>query len=160
MKQGQRMALNAETSPGPTAHLQIWRVLTELELIAGPDRASGVAARIIDAVRDLEWSAAELERLKGTLVRATLNAIERSHLHDSEALLVIRVLVPDSSRPAGATDQAGAERTARQSRDVPSRGWSFFLVERTAQSSHHGQARQLIELFLYFEGENRDPQDR
>jgi anti-sigma regulatory factor (Ser/Thr protein kinase) len=162
------MTSSDAASPGQTAHVQTWQTLAEFDLSGEPGGEDRMAERIAEAVRGLEWPAAHLKRLKLALVRTMLNAIEHSRVHDSEASPVIRVLIPQSSRPARATDQPCAESTqlpatarpAQHSRQTPSRGWGFFLIEKTVQSPGRHDVRHLIELYLYPEGETRDPNNR
>jgi len=111
--------------------------------------------------------AAHLDQLKLAVDRATSNAIERSHPPDPETPLYVRVLIPER---AWATDIAGpvqseltmptaSESETRQVGQPPSRGWGFFLIEKTGQAAN-GQACRLIELFLYLEGGPLDDENR
>jgi anti-sigma regulatory factor (Ser/Thr protein kinase) len=162
------MTSSDAASPGQIVHAQTWQTLAEFDLSGEPGSEDRLAERIAEAVRGLEWPAAHLKRLKLVLVRTLANAIEHSRAHDSKATPIIRVLIPRNSRLARGTDQARAESTqlpatarpAQPSRQTPSRGWGFFLIEKTVQSPGRHEVRHLIELYLYPEGDKRDPNGR
>jgi hypothetical protein len=126
--------------------------------------SNDVTPRKQTAVQRLNLPAAHLGQLELALVQATRNTMERSRRYDSEAPLVIRVLISQINRATWATDQAcgasaqlrASEREAQQTSQPPSRGWSFFLVEKAAPSPGRRDVRHVIELFLYTEGDNKE----
>ncbi len=151
-----------------TAHEHTWQTLIEFSLSRGPGSEHLAVDRVVEAVQSLNWPAAHLEQLELALVQATRNTMERSHRYGSEAPLVVRVLIPQGSRATWAADQAGgkptqhhaSEREAQQGSQPPSRGWSFFLIEKAAPSPGRRDVRHVIELFLYTEGDKHDPHMR
>jgi hypothetical protein len=117
--------------------------------------------RVVGAVQTLNWPAARLEELKLALARAIQNVLEGSRLNDADTAPIIRVFVSEygeATQEAGWTndeprqDQLSAE-AVQQVRRSPSRGWSFFLVQkqRVAPSGLTPGSHHLIELFLYQE---------
>jgi anti-sigma regulatory factor (Ser/Thr protein kinase) len=144
-----------------------WRTLVELDLSGEPGSEQLVAEHVAEAMRSLDWSAAHMERLRLALIRALVNAIERSRVVDSEGAPVIRVLLPEGSLPEHLADQAWVESTPppsgkaqiQQSRQAPIHGWGFFLIERTVQGPGCREMQHFIELFLYPEGEKRDSKE-
>jgi anti-sigma regulatory factor (Ser/Thr protein kinase) len=158
------MTSNDVTPRKQTAHDHTWQTLIEFSLSRGPGSERLAVDRVVEAVQSLNWPAAHLEQLKLALVQATRNTMERSHLDDTETPLVIRVLIPENGRAIRAADQAGgkptqhqaSEREAQQTSQLPSRGWSFFLVEKAAPRPGRRDVRHVIELFLYTEGDNKE----
>jgi anti-sigma regulatory factor (Ser/Thr protein kinase) len=112
--------------------------------------------RVVEAVQRLSWSAMHLEQLKLALAQAARKAMEYSYRYDSEAPLVIRVLIPEDDPAPREVDPANAEppqfqASEREPQPVgqpPSRGWGFFFIER-ALPDPGGAGWHLLELFLY-----------
>lgn len=117
------------------------------------------AGQVGEAVQRLNWPATHLERLKLALAQAIRNALERSRLGGSKALLHIRVLTPQGREATQAANQSGYGPTQLQvSEDVveqanwsTARGWGFFLVQKQGDNppAPAGESPYLIELFLY-----------
>jgi hypothetical protein len=119
--------------------------------------------RVAEAVQRLNWPTARLEQLKLALAQTAQKAVEGKCRYDTEAPLVIRVLIPENYAATQEADPAHdestqlqtSERDAQQARRPPSRGWGFFLIEKALPDS--GRAgRHLMELFLYPEGDFSD----
>jgi len=140
----------------------------ELDLSGEPGNEQLVADQVAEAVRSLDWSAAHLERLKLAVIRAALNTIAHSRVYDSKAAPVMRVLIPRGSLPEHAADQSrvqstqppAGKRQTQHSSQAPARGWGFFLIEKTVQGPDGREVQHFVELFLYPEGEKRDPNKR
>ena len=138
------------------AHEHTWQTLIEFDLSreAGSERPA--VDRVAEAVQKLNWSAAHLEQLKLALAQAARKAMECDCGHDSEAPLGIRVLIPENDPAPGVANPADEEPTqlqtaegeTQQTGQPPSRGWSFFLIEKSLPDSG-GTGRHLLELFLY-----------
>jgi len=150
-----------------TAQDQPWHTLIEFNVSRQPGDESLAAEQVAQAVHRLNLPAAHLDQLKLAVDRATSNAIERNHPPGPETLLYVRVLIPER---AWATDIPGpvqsglivppaSESETPQLSQPPSRGWGFFLTEKTGQAAN-GQACRLIELFLYLEGGPLDDENR
>jgi hypothetical protein len=158
------MTSNDVTPPKQRSHDPTWQTLIELTLSGEPGSERLAAGRVAEAVQRLNWSETHLKQLKLALARATRNALERSRLDGSEASLIVRVLVPESSETTEEGGQAGNEpdqggvsaRVARQVRRPSSRGWGFFLVQKQEDDpqASAGKSYHLIELFLYQEREH------
>jgi hypothetical protein len=162
------MTSNEVTPHRRTAHDHRWQTLIEFTLPREPGGERLAVERVAEAVQRLNWPAAPLGRLKVALAKATGDAMERGHFHGSGGLPIVRVLIPESggettqeaNRASDEPGQAQLSETAAQPVGrPPSRGWGFFLVEKALPDS--GRAgRNLIELFLYPEGEEHGRQRR
>lgn len=162
------MTSNEVTPHGRTADDHRWQTLIEFDLPREPGGDRLAVERVAEAVQRLNWPAAPLGRLKVALAKATRDAMERNHFHGSGAPLIIRVLIPESGgETTQEADPASNEPGQAQSSETaaqhisrpPSRGWGFFLIEKALPDS--GRAgRNLIELFLYLEGEEHGRQRR
>jgi len=138
-----------------------WQTLAEFNLSSqlGADRLArdDVAA----AVRPLNLSPADLERLKTAVAEAVLNAIEHGNRYRSDLPVTIRFRVSYMAVAVQITDQGNVpirdpetpDLSAKVSEQGPPQGWGFFLIERMvddiqiiSNGIHHS-----IELFLYLE---------
>jgi hypothetical protein len=150
------MTSNEITSPAGAAHQPTWQTLVEFDLSTQPGAEHLAVERVAEAVKRLNWPAAHLEQLKLALAQAARKAIECYCRYDSEAPLVIRVLIPENdpaprdANPAnaGPTPLQASQGEAQPAGPLPSRGWSFFLIEKSLPDSG-GPGRHLLELFLY-----------
>jgi hypothetical protein len=150
------MTSNAVTPHRQTAHQHTWRTLIEFDLSTGSGSERLAVDRVVEAVQRLNWSAAHLEQLKLALAQAARKAMECSCRRDSEAPLVIRVLIPENASVRQEADPVNAEPTQLQASErepqpvgqPPSRGWGFFFIEKTPPDSG-GAGWHLLELFLY-----------
>lgn len=150
------MTSNGMTSPRQTANHHPWQTLIEFDLSTEPGSEHVAADRVAGAMQKLNWPAAHLEQLKLALAQAVRKATESNRRYDSEAPLVIRVLIPKNYPATGETDPATAEPTqhqafagkAQQVGQPPSLGWSFFLIEK-ALPVPGGVGQHLLEVFLY-----------
>jgi anti-sigma regulatory factor (Ser/Thr protein kinase) len=162
------MTSNDVTPRKQTAHDHTWQTLIEFSLSREPGSERLAVDRVVEAVQRLNLPAAHLAQLELALAEAMRNTMERSHRYGSEAPLLVRVLIPQGSQATRAADQAGgkptqhhaSEREAQQTSQLPSRGWSFFLVEKAAPSPGRRDVRHVIELFLYTEGDKHNPHRR
>ncbi|GIK40885.1 MAG: hypothetical protein BroJett011_47180 [Chloroflexota bacterium] len=158
------MASNDVPPPKRIAQEHTWQTLIEFTLSGESDSERLAADRVAEAMQKLNWPAALQERLRLALAKSARNALERSRLDGSEASLIVRVLVPESSETTEEGGQAGNEpgqggvsaRVARQVRRPSSRGWGFFLVQKQEDNpqASAGKSYHLIELFLYQEREH------
>jgi len=138
-----------------------WRILIELAFPGEWTDSSLATDLVTGVVETLNWSVENLEQLKRALVQTTRNTIDRRHVHGSEGLLIIRVLIledDDVLQEAGLADDASSQRQTskrivQEASRSPSCGWGFFLVNKQVDAPpvltkkpHH-----LIELFLYQE---------
>jgi hypothetical protein len=138
------------------AHPHIWQTLIEFDLATEPGSEHLAVERVAEAVQRLNWPAAHLGQLKLALDQAARKAMESYFGYDSEAPLVIRVLIPENELAPRDSDPANAEPTqprpsegeAQPVRQPPSRGWSFFLIEKSLPDAV-GAGRHLLELYLY-----------
>lgn len=150
------MTSNGITPPRQTANQYPWQMLIEFDLSTEPGSEHVAAERVAGAMQKLNWPAAHLEQLKLALAQAARKAMETSRRYDSEASLVIRVLFPENEpapRDAGpahaeSTRPKVADRQAQPVGQPPSRGWSFFLIEKALPETG-GVGQHLLEVFLY-----------
>jgi len=158
------MASHEATPCRWTAYQHTWQTLIEFELSVEPGSERLAVDRVAQAMQRLNWPAAHLEQLKAALAEAARKAVESSRRYDSDRVLFIQVLVPENDPATRQADPANDEPTvdgvadgqAQPGGRPPSRGWSFFLIERAAPSSDRA-GRHLLELFLYPEGDKHDP---
>jgi hypothetical protein len=149
------------------AHDHTWQTLVEFDLSAEPGVEHLAVERVAEAVQRLNWPAAHLEQLKLALAQAAQKAVESNRRYDSGGTPFIRVLIPENDPVTQEADPANAEPNqpqasegdAQQAGRPPSRGWSFFLIEKSLSDSG-GAGRHLLELFLYPEGEGPGRQRR
>jgi len=150
------MASNEATPCRWTAYQHTWQTLIEFELSGEPGNERLAVDRVAQAMQRLNWPAAHLEQLKAALAEAARKAMDSNRRYDSDRVLFLRVLVPENDPAPQEADPANDEPTEHQVGDAqaqqggrpPSRGWSFFLIERAAPSSDRA-GRHLLELFLY-----------
>jgi hypothetical protein len=150
------MTSNAVAPRRQIAHQHTWQTLIEFDLSTEPGSERLAVDRVVEAVQRLNWSAMHLEQLKLALAQAARKAMEYSCHYDSEAPLVIRVLIPEDDPATGEADQASREPIQLQTSErepqpvgrPPPRGWSFFLVEKVVPDPG-GAGWHLLELFLY-----------
>jgi hypothetical protein len=154
------MTSNNTTPAKQTTHNHRWQSFIEFTLSRESGSAHLATDLVVGAVQTLNWPTAHLEPLKLALARAIQNVLEGSHLNDADTALIIRVFVSENGEAAQEAGWTGAEprhdqpsaEAVQQVRWSPSRGWSFFLVQKKVTpsglttGSHH-----LIELFLYQE---------
>lgn len=164
-EQGHGMASN-EVRPGKwTTHKHTWQTLIEFYLSAEPGSERLAADRVAEAMHGLHWPAAQLQQLKLVLAQAARRAAECSCRYDSQGALVIRVLILDNDPSTRETNQAHGETTPLQAPEAevhqttlsPSRGWGFFMIEKAVPNPEHRDVRYRIELYLYPEGAEPDP---
>ncbi len=150
------MTSNGVTPHRRTAHQHTWQTLVEFDLSTEPGNERLAVERVAEAVQRLNWPAAHLEQLKLALAQAARKAMERNCRYDSEAPLIIRVLIPENDPAPREGDSANGEPTqfeasggeAQQAGQPPSRGWSFFLIEKALPASG-SDGRYVLELLLY-----------
>jgi hypothetical protein len=150
------MTSNQVTPHRRTAHDHTWQTLIEFTLSGEPGGERLAVERVVEAMQRLNWPAAHLEQLKLALAQAARKAMECYCRYDSEAPLIVRVLVsendpaPREADPAnaGPTQPRPSEGEAQPAGQPPSRGWSFFLIEKSLSDSG-GAGQRVLELFLY-----------
>jgi hypothetical protein len=128
----------------------------EFTLSREPGGERQAVERVAGAVQRLNWPAAHLEQLKLALAQAARKAMECYCRYDSEAPLVIRVLMPDNDLApreadpanAGPTQPRPSEGEAQPAGQPPLRGWGFFFIEKSLPDSG-GAGQRVLELFLY-----------
>lgn len=151
--------------PNPTRSTRVtphstWKTLIEFNLPnqSGSDHLAG--ERVAAAVRRLNLSPANTERLKTALVEATVNAIKPGR--QPEGVICIRVLLSKQAIPAQVISQGkrlnpdfptSDQETSSPLEQLWPRSWGFFLIhKRENQAQAHAEKGcYLIELFLYRE---------
>jgi anti-sigma regulatory factor (Ser/Thr protein kinase) len=156
LEQGLKMTPNEITSHGGATHQHTWQTLVEFDLSTQPEVERLAVGRVAEAMQRLNWPAAHLEQLKLAFAQAARNAMKCNCGYDPDAPLVIRVLIPENDPATWEADPVNSEPTqlqasegeAQQAGQPPSRGWSFFLIEKVLRDSS-GAGRHVLELFLY-----------
>lgn len=131
-----------------------WQNLAEINLSGQPGADRLARNYVASAVRPLNLSPADLERLKTAITEAVLKAIEHGHHYRFNLPVSIRLRVSYRALAGQVTDRGNTpDLTAKVSVHESSRGWGFFLIERIVDDTqtadedmHHS-----IELFLYRE---------
>lgn len=146
----------------PSTQEPAWQILAEFSLPSQPGSDRLAREQVTAAIRTLNLSANDLERLKTAVAEATLNAIEHGNRYQPDLPVAIRIQASAKAVTVAITDQGSGPIPDRQFPDLaakvtgqqPSRGWGFFLIEKmtddfriTGDEAHH-----TIELFLYLEG--------
>lgn len=162
------MASNEAMLHSQTDHQHTWQTLIEFDLSAEPGIERLAADRVAEAMDRLNWPAAQLQHLKLALAQAARNAAECNCRYDSAGALAIRVLIPEDDPATRDIDQVLGESTPLQAPEAKtqrasqsaSRGWGFFMIEKAVPSPDRRDVRYLIELYLYPEGAEREPDRR
>lgn len=142
---------------------QQWQTLIEFTLSCQSGSAGLATDLVVGAVHTLNWPAAHLEQLRRAVSTAIFNGLGRGTMNDSGAMLVVRVFVAARGKARQKDGSTGGKAVRRHlpgnaSQPVnrsSSGGWGFFLVQRQENAPPVLTAgpQQLIELFLYEEGE-------
>lgn len=121
-----------------------WRTLGEFTLRAAPGSDRRAAEGVARIVRELSVPPEFAGRIGAAVAGVMLNVIKRDDGRRPKHLVSIRVQILQAQT---------ADAVAKHSE----RGWGFFLIRKTNSSLHVGQAGadQIIELFLYPEGDAR-----
>jgi anti-sigma regulatory factor (Ser/Thr protein kinase) len=152
-------------NPKPSTHPAqepAWQTLAEFSLPSRPGSDRLAWEQAAAALRPLNLSPTDLERLKTAVAEATLNALEHGNRYQPDLPVAIRILASAKAVTISITDQ-GREPipdphppnlAAKIAGQQPRRGWGFFLIEKlvddyrvSSDETHH-----TIELFLYLEG--------
>jgi hypothetical protein len=158
------MASNEAMFHRQTQRHHTWQTLIELDLSGEPGSERLAVERVAQAMHWLNWPAVQLRQLNLALAQAARKAAGCSCRYDTGGTLTIRVLIPENDPTTRETDLAYSKSTpppapqveAQETTHYPSRGWGFFMIEKTVPSSDGRDVRYLIELYLYPEGAKRD----
>jgi hypothetical protein len=117
------------------------------------------------AVRELNLSPANLDRLKTAMAKATLNALEHSNRYSTKLPLFIRVFILEQVSIGGRIDPGSGpipdrqtpQQTVEGSGQRLGKAWGFFLLHKMNDGAHGHveEAHYTLELFLYREGDLR-----
>ncbi|GIK38413.1 MAG: hypothetical protein BroJett011_22460 [Chloroflexota bacterium] len=138
-----------------------WKVVAEFSLPSQPGSDPLAWAQLITAVRGLNLSPANLDRLKTAIAKATLNAIEHGSPHQPELSVFIRILAleqVETGQGLGTIfDLQTPDPTAKGSGQRLGQAWGFFLIHKVKGEGdvQAEAARHTLELFLYREGDLR-----
>lgn len=141
-----------------------WQTLIEFDLSSELGSERLAVERVVQAMHRLNWPAVQLRQLKLALAQAIRKAADCSCRYSPAGALTIRVLIPETGPTTRETDQPYDVSTpppapqvdAQQTTQYPSRGWGFFMIEKTVPSSDSRDVGYLIELYLYPEGAKPD----
>ncbi|MBE7555506.1 MAG: hypothetical protein HS126_31030 [Anaerolineales bacterium] len=148
----------------PSIHADLnpaWKIVAEFSLPSQPGSDPVAWAQLITAVRGLNLSPANLDRLKTAIAKATFNAVEHGSSHQPELSVFIRVLVLEQAETGQglgtSLDLQMPDPTAKGSGQRLGQAWGFFLIHKVKDEGHvqAGEAHHTIELFLYREGDLR-----
>lgn len=121
-----------------------WNVVAIFKVSQEPGSERWAIEQIVAVGRALEWPAANLAQLGHTLSQAIRSVRER----DSADPVNVRMYVRRRNGAAGNSSPVHIRDPG-----VSPRGWSFFLVQKTAEEADlaTGAWRDVIELYLYQE---------
>ena len=149
----------ARTNAGPR------RTLADFSVPSEPGNERLAMETVAEAVRPLDISGEDLERLKTAVAEATMNAMEHGNKYRSEMPAEIQVLVMDRDLVVRITDRGSGPPPPRDG-DTPdleaklegmqtARGWGLFLIKSmvdemniTGDEGHH-----TVELVVHLEPE-------
>jgi anti-sigma regulatory factor (Ser/Thr protein kinase) len=134
-----------------------WQMLAEITLPgqAGADRLA--RNHVASAVRPLNLSPVDLERLETAVAEAVLKIIERGSRYPAKPAVSIQLRVSYKASAIQITNQETVsisdDLTTKMTAQEPFQGWGFFLIERMVDNAQiAGDAVQhSIQLFLYRE---------
>jgi anti-sigma regulatory factor (Ser/Thr protein kinase) len=123
--------------------------------------------RVVEAVRGLDLTPAQVERLRTAVAEATMNAIEHGHHFQAELPVSVRVGASPGELRVTIVDQGGGppipepetpDLGAKLAGLQPPRGWGLYLIKNmvddlrvTTDGSHH-----VVELILHRGGNVND----
>jgi hypothetical protein len=121
-----------------------WNIVAILKVTEERDSDRWAIEQVVTVGQALEWPAANLAQLRLTLSQAIQNARRL----DSASAMIVRLFV---RRRNGAPGKQSPVRIRDPS--IAPRGWSFFLVQKSAEAADlsTGAFRDVIELYLYQE---------
>jgi serine/threonine-protein kinase RsbW len=143
------------TDPKPArTDANLRRTLADFSVPSEPGNERLAMETVAEAVRVLDISGENLERLKTAVAEATMNAMEHGNEYDAEKQVEIQVLVMDRDLIVRITDQGSGPPPPRDG-DAPDlaaklegmqtpRGWGLFLIKSmvdemnvTGDEGHH-----------------------
>jgi len=135
----------------------------EFSIPSRPGNERLAIEKVAEAVRDLSFSSARLEKLKTAVGEATMNAMEHGNQYREDLPVRIRLKASDKQLSVFITDQGGGQRIPEAATpDLKAkldglqspRGWGLFLIQNmvddlqvTTDDKHH-----TVELILRLEG--------
>jgi serine/threonine-protein kinase RsbW len=143
---------------------ELGRTLADFSVPSEPGNERQAMETVAEAVRDLNVSGENLERLKTAVGEATMNAMEHGNKYRSEVPVEVQVLTINQDLAVRITDR-GSGPPPRDDGDAPDllaklegmqtpRGWGLFLIksmvdemEVTGDEHHH-----TVELILHLNG--------
>ncbi len=121
-----------------------WNIVAILNITEEPDCDRWAGEQVTAVARSLQWPEANVTQLRQTLAQAVQNTRDRGNAGSIWVRLYVR-------RRSGAAGKSLPVRI--RGPGVAPRGWSFFLVQKTAEDADPatGAHREMIELYLYEE---------
>ncbi len=143
------------TDPKPArTGADLGRILADFSVASEPGNERLAMETVAEAVRVLDVSGENLERLKTAVAEATMNAMEHGNQYRAEVPVEIQVLVTGRDLMVRITDQ-GSGPPPKEDGDAPDlaaklegmqtpRGWGLFLIKSmvdemniTGDEAHH-----------------------
>ena len=134
------MTYSDELITMPDSHEDADKIMAEFALPAVPGSEQLVVEQVVMVAQRLNMPDEHLKRLAQAIKKAARNAMSHCRAYGDQMPIVLRVLLLSAQAQLG--------------KPAPSLGWGFFVLERTMR--HSGQARRVIELFLYQEGNEHE----
>ncbi len=154
------------TDPKPArTDADLGRTLADFSVASEPGNERLAMETVAEAVRVLDVSGENLERLKTAVAEATMNAMEHGNHYRAELPVEVQVLVIGRDLAVRITDQ-GSGPPPKEDGDAPDlaaklegmqtpRGWGLFLIKSmvdemniTGDEGHH-----TVELVVHLEPE-------
>jgi serine/threonine-protein kinase RsbW len=154
------------TDPKPArTDAEVGRTLADFSVPSEPGNERLAMETVAEAVRALDVTGENLERIKTAVAEASMNAMEHGNKYDAEKLVEIQVLVVGRDLMVRITDQGSGPPPPRDG-DAPDlvaklegmqtpRGWGLFLIKSmvdemnvTGDEGHH-----MVELVVHLGAE-------
>jgi anti-sigma regulatory factor (Ser/Thr protein kinase) len=140
-----------------------WRSLAHFSLASEAGNERQAMHEVVEAVRALGLSPAQVERLKTAVAEATMNAIEHGNRYRADLRVGIHVLASEDAVAVRVTDHgSGLSNPKVQRPDLEAkiaglqspRGWGLFLIENMVDRTNviQDEDRHTVELILSRKG--------
>jgi serine phosphatase RsbU (regulator of sigma subunit)/anti-sigma regulatory factor (Ser/Thr protein kinase) len=147
-----------------------WRTVAEFTIASEPGNERLAMLQVAEAVKDLGFPAARLERLKTAVAEATMNAMEHGNKYQPDLQVAIRVLTSDTNLAVRITDHGGGQPIPeREAPDLAAklagqqtpRGWGLFLIKNMVDDMNiaSDDRHHTVELILRLPGAAEGGQD-
>ena len=151
---------NTDRMPGSEHGLAASRTLGMFAVPSAPGNEREAVRHVSTAVRHLDLSPAQRERLGTAVAEATMNAMEHGNAYRQDAPVTVRVVTSGGELRVQVTDRGGVPAALSANppdlQDVlqgrqPVRGWGLFLIRSLVDEVHVSVngTRHTVELVMH-----------